>query len=51
MNTAHFETESAPTDPVVEQFPNAQAPGGLKFQAFENPPVPRFWFVNPRGTR
>lgn len=44
-------TEERPSlDPVVEQFPERPSVRvGLKFQAFENPPVPRLWFANPQG--
>lgn len=44
-------TEERPAlDPVIEQFPESlMARVGLKFQAFENPPVPRIWFSNDRG--
>ncbi len=45
-------TEERPAlDPVVEQFPESSvARVGLKFQAFENPPVPRIWFTNDPGS-
>lgn len=43
--------ERPPLDPVLEQFPeSAVARIGLRFQAFENPPVPRIWFTNDRGS-
>jgi uncharacterized protein (TIGR04255 family) len=44
-------TEERPSlDPVVEQFPERPSVRvGLKFQALENPPVPRLWFANPQG--
>lgn len=36
---------------VLEQFPESpMARVGLKFQTFENPPVPRIWFTNDRGS-
>ena len=38
-------------DPVIEQFPESPvARVGLRFQALENPPVPRIWFTNDCGS-
>ena len=38
-------------EPVIEQFPESPVGRvGLKFQAFENPPVPRIWFTKDRGS-
>lgn len=44
-------TEDRPMlDPVVERFPEtASARVGLKIQTFDNPPVPRLWFINAQG--
>jgi uncharacterized protein (TIGR04255 family) len=40
-----------PLDPVVEQFPESPAARvGLKFQALEDFPAPRIWFINDRGS-
>ena len=42
--------DRAPLEPVFEQFPEeAKNRLGLQLQAFENPPVPRMWFVTDRG--
>jgi len=42
--------ERSPLEPVTEQFPEAPVTRvGLKFQALENPPIPRLWFVNAQG--
>jgi uncharacterized protein (TIGR04255 family) len=45
-------TEERPgLDPVVEQFPESPvARVGLKFQAFEHPPIPRIWFTDNEGS-
>jgi uncharacterized protein (TIGR04255 family) len=44
-------TEERPAlEAVVEKFPETPAARvGLRLQAFERPPVPRLWFINPQG--
>ena len=63
MRTAHFgllwekfradfpRTEERPIlDRVFEQFPEAlRTRLGLELQTYENPPVPRLWFVTTQG--
>jgi uncharacterized protein (TIGR04255 family) len=42
--------ERPPLDLVREQFPEAPIVRfGLRVQALENSPAPRFWFINERG--
>jgi len=50
---AHFPRteERPPLEPVIEQFPESLvARVGLKFQAVENFPMPRIWFINDKGS-
>ena len=36
---------------VIERHPDQpQPPVGIQFQAFDTPPVPRFWFIDKEGT-
>lgn len=43
--------ERPPLEPVVEQFPESPtARVGLKFQAVENFPALRVWFINDKGS-
>jgi uncharacterized protein (TIGR04255 family) len=42
--------ERPPLDPVIERFnesPSSRV--GFKIQAFDNPPIPRLWFMNAQG--
>jgi len=37
--------------PIDERFPPPPRPAvGIQFEAFENPPIPRFWFIDAGGT-
>lgn len=43
--------ERPPLDPVFEVFPEPPRPAlGLRVEAYESPPIPRFWFTNESGT-